>query len=97
MAVPESFFVEVVMYGGVFALLLGLVFWKKLFSFFKSLRYLNSNTVFVWLLLGLLIGNIFSGAAIICDLLYSQLLLSCGILLRSELQNGNSSIRRIVI
>lgn len=96
-AVPESFFVEVVMYGGVFALLLGLSFWKKLFCFFKSLRYLNSNIVFVWLLIGLLIGNIFSGASIISDLLYSQLLLSCGILLRSELQNGNSSIRRMVI
>lgn len=83
-AIPESFFVETAMYGGILAFVLGILFWRALFAISNKLQYNNVHIPFFWLLFGFLIGNIFSGATIICDLLYSQLLISCGLLLRNE-------------
>ena len=95
--VPESFFVEIAMYGGIIAFVLGVLLWKKLFDFAKKLQSHNTGRILYWLLLGLLIGNLFSGASVISDLLYSQLLIACGILLRYEIieRKYNNDIRII--
>ena len=96
--IPESFFVEIAMYGGIIAFVLGVLLWKELFDLAKKLQSHNTGRILFWLLLGLLIGNLFSGASVISDLLYSQLLIACGILLRYEIveQKYNNDIRKLI-
>lgn len=86
--IPESFFIEFAMYGGVFALILGIIFWVKLFKFTRSLLSNYTSRVIKWLLFGLLIGNLLSGASIISDLLYSQLLIAYGIIYRYNINDN---------
>ena len=78
--VPESFFVEIFAFGGIIALYLGYRIWKE---FFKTTKKFDKKDglVFVGFFSGLLIVNIFSGASLFVDILYSQVLLLLGVLL----------------
>lgn len=83
-AIPESFFVECLMYGGIGCLIFGLKLWKSIYSFFVSFKNLKIKYILLGVFAGLLFGNTFSGATIISDVVYSQFLILIGILMRNK-------------
>lgn len=82
--IPESFFIQALSFGGIICLIYAIKFWKHLYCLFKSYPYRTSRFILIGLYSGLLFGSLFSGAAIISDLLYGQFLIFIGFL-RKEL------------
>lgn len=85
--IPESFFVETFMYGGIVCFIFGIRFWKSIYSFFQKCRDLKIRYVLMGLFGGLLFSNLFSGASVICDVFYSQFLVFLGLLYRYQKKN----------
>lgn len=86
---PENYFVQFLWYGGVFASIYSILFWKEIFKLCTNVFRpwsLISTTYF----LGLLIGSLISGSAITSDLLYCQVLIVLGIM-DSEKQNNKNN------
>jgi len=90
---PESFFVETAMYGGIFCFYWGIKLWRYFFELINSFTSNFIRLPFKWLFLGLLFGNLFSGASIICDVFYAYLLITCG-LLYQELYSEDESVEQ---
>lgn len=81
-AIPESLFVECVMCGGLISLLFGIKFWISIFIIIDKVKRSSNRYALKGLFCGLLFGSIFSGAAVFSDLLYGQILLLLGMILR---------------
>lgn len=82
--IPESFFIECVLCGGLVCLFFGIRFWRCFYNIIDRERSSNIRLISKGLFLGLLVGSIFSGAAIFADLLYCQFLIFLGIFLRKQ-------------
>lgn len=82
--IPESFFIQALSFGGIICLIYAIKYWKHLYCLFQSYPYRISRFILIGLYCGLLFGSLFSGAAIISDLLYGQFLIFIGFL-RKEL------------
>ncbi|MBR4325169.1 MAG: hypothetical protein IKP73_06555 [Bacteroidales bacterium] len=80
--IPESFFVECLMCGGITALYFGILFWREFYKYANSIKNRTIKYAVIGLWYGTLFGAIFSGAAIISDMLFGYLLIFLGILLR---------------
>lgn len=76
--VPESYFIQFLAYGGIIAFLFSCLFWKKLFKLVSTIREYRAKRLFQGLFVGLFLANVFSGASIVSDVLYSQILLLIG-------------------
>lgn len=83
-AIPESFFVETLMYGGIVCFIFGVKFWKSVYRFFVSFGNKKTKYILLGVFAGLLFGNTFSGATIISDVVYSQFLIFIGILMKNK-------------
>ena len=83
-AIPESFFVETFMYGGILCFIYGIKFWKSIYIYIQKCTNLKIRYILFGLFWGLLFGNMFSGASIICDVLYSQFLIFMGVIYRYQ-------------
>lgn len=79
-AIPESFFVMGLSYGGVLALLCSIWFFVEVFKICNSIRDSLLKTLFSFFFLGILIVNSISGASIVSDLFYGQVLIVLGFL-----------------
>ncbi|MFW5890958.1 MAG: hypothetical protein ACOCUI_01965 [bacterium] len=86
-ALPESFFVTALGYGGIFALFFSILFFVQIFKITLGIDDWKSKYLFFAFFLGVLIVNIFSGASIISDLFYGQILLVIGFIIKF---NGNT-------
>lgn len=82
--IPESFFVEIFMYGGVVCFIFGIKLWRSIYAFFKSFVNLKNRYLLMGVFTGLLFGNIFSGATIISDVVYSQFFIFLGLLMKNK-------------
>ena len=88
---PESFFVECLMYGGIFALYFGIRWWWRIYQLFNNIRNRNISYFTKGLFWGLLFVNSFSGASIVSDMLYCQFLIFLGLITRElNLENSKS-------
>jgi hypothetical protein len=88
---PENYFVQFLWYGGVFASIYSILFWKEIFKLCTNVFRpwsLISTTYF----LGLLIGSLISGSAITSDLLYCQVLIVLGIMASEKQNNKNNQM-----
>lgn len=86
--VPESFFVQAWSYGGIICLIYAFIFWINIYRLFKSEKEHIRRFLLYGLLIGLLIANTLSGAAIISDLLYGQFLIFIGFLIKEKKTNN---------
>lgn len=80
--IPESFFVETLMYGGLLCFYFGIRLWIKMYQIIREIGNNSIRYSVIGLFLGILFGNIFSGATIISDVVYSYVLICLGLLLR---------------
>ena len=80
--IPESFFVETLMYGGLLCFYFGVRLWIKMYQLIGKISNNAIRYVAIGLFLGILFGNIFSGATIISDVVYSYVLICLGLILR---------------
>lgn len=83
-AIPESFFIECMLCGGITALFFGIMFWISMYEVFSLPKNKSIKFALRGLFVGLLFGNLFSGAAVFGDLLYCHLLILMGLLLRDK-------------
>ncbi len=82
--IPESLFVLALQFGGLLGLALLLLFiWEIIFLGFRN-RRITYSRLFGLLFIAMLPANIFSGAPLIADLLYGQILMLIGYLHGSE-------------
>ncbi len=79
-ALPESYFIFAFCFGGVGALIFSVLYVWELISVAISIKDDYFRNLVVFFLCGLLIGNTLSGASILSDLLYGQLLIFFGYL-----------------
>ena len=91
-SLPESFFVEMIFFGGFFCLLYGIKFWKDLKKIINKIESKTNRLILLGIFWGLLCVNTFSGASIISDLLYSQFLIFLGIIVRDYIGIDNESL-----
>lgn len=91
-AIPESFFIQIFCFGGIVCLLLGLLFWLEIIMTCRRLKkeFTNLKIILTFFFIGMLIGNTFSGASILSDFLYCQVLLLIGYL--NTIKNEKSII-----
>lgn len=91
-AIPESFFIQIFCFGGITCLLFGSLFWLEIIMTCRRLKkeFTNLKTILTFFFIGMLIGNIFSGASILSDVLYCQILLLIGYL--NTIKNEKSII-----
>lgn len=76
---PESYFIQFLWFGGIFASMYSIIYWDQIFKICKN----NSrpwNTFIKVFFIGLLINNIISGSSVTSDLLYCQILIILGFL-----------------
>lgn len=83
---PENYFVQFLWYGGVFASIYSILFWKEIFRLCTSV-FRPWNLILTSFFLGLLIGSLTSGSAITSDLLYCQILIILGIMASEKQKN----------
>ncbi|GAA6404863.1 O-antigen ligase family protein [Bacteroides ovatus] len=81
---PESFFVQLFCFGGIFCLLKGLKLWKEMFFILKSIKLRMERNIYLGYFLGFLVVNLFSGASLLSDMLYCQMILFLGYLLACQ-------------
>ena len=79
-ALPESFFIQTFCYGGILCLVLGILFWVEIFKTCHHTKIKNLRIILLFYFIGLLIGNTISGASILSDVLYCQILMLLGYL-----------------
>lgn len=80
--IPESFFIETVMYGGLFCFYFGVRLWIKIYKTIKKISGNAIRNTTLGLFFGILFGNIFSGATIISDVVYAYVLICLGLFIR---------------
>jgi hypothetical protein len=88
-ALPESFFIMAMCYGGIIAFIFSIYFFKEIFIISLKIHDKILKVLLTFFFCGILFGNIFSGASIIADMLYSQILILLGFLIA---QNNDKSI-----
>lgn len=79
-SIPESFFIMALSYGGLFALLCAIWFFVEIFKIINRLHDALLRLLFLFFFFGIMIGNMLSGASIVSDLFYGQVLLVLGFL-----------------
>ena len=90
-ALPESYFIFAACFGGIVALFFAILFFWEIFSIALKCRDSELRNLIIFFFLGLLIGNTLSGASILSDLLYGQVLLFLGYLKSLE-RNENKVV-----
>ena len=95
-ALPESFFIQNFCYGGFICFLLGFKFWKHLYEIIKNTREKYMRQISFGLFYALLFTNTFSGASIVSDLLYGQVLIFIGIIIRMNYYYVNKNNENII-
>lgn len=82
--IPESFFVQNAMYGGIICFIYGIKLWKCIFNSINEVIDEKIRIPIKALFYGVLFGNVFSGATIVCDIFYSYILMFFALLLKEE-------------
>jgi O-antigen ligase len=85
---PESFFVQLFCFGGIFCLIKGLKLWREIFFILKSIKLRMERNIYLGYFVGFLIVNMFSGASLLSDMLYCQMILFWGYLLACQKINN---------
>lgn len=88
---PESLIMFSLAFGGIFALILMVLF---IFNAFKVFSFTRKTRILSCFLLGLCLSNILSGASLISDLLYSQFLLVLGAIIRDNFNHKRSKLHQ---
>ncbi len=84
---PESFFMLGLAYGGIISFVCAIVFFKEIFWIVIKQKERVLRILILSFFIGLLIGNTLSGASIIADMLYGQVLLVLGFLHKKKNEN----------
>lgn len=86
---PESLIMYALQFGGIFGLILMVIFLREIIYLGLKTKPSTYYSIFGLLFLAMVPANVFSGAPLISDLLYSQVLLIVGFLARRKIQQRN--------